>query len=40
MKKAWILITAMLLLITIAGTSCDKDECPLCHQCECICPPK
>lgn len=35
MKKT--LIFLVVLLFSIATTSCDHDECPKCHECECIC---
>ena len=36
MKKIYILLLALMLSITIIG--CDRDECPVCHECECVCP--
>jgi hypothetical protein len=35
MKKTYILLF-LLCAITIIG--CDIDECPKCHECECVCP--
>jgi hypothetical protein len=35
MKKSYILLMVLLFAIAIIG--CDKDECPKCHECECIC---
>jgi hypothetical protein len=35
MKKIYTLLVVFLFALTIAG--CDTDECPKCHQCECIC---
>lgn len=34
MKKVCVLF--MVFLFTVTMTSCD-DECPVCHECECIC---
>ncbi len=28
----------LVLIFLIPLISCDKDECPICHECECICP--
>jgi hypothetical protein len=36
MKKTWILAVA--LFTAVAFASCDKDECPICYECECVCP--
>jgi len=36
MKKIFILLLALMLSLTII--SCDRDECPVCHECECVCP--
>ena len=35
MKKLCVFIVVLLLAITTI--SCDKDECPVCHECECTC---
>jgi len=35
MKKI-IFLCLMAFALMFAG--CDKDECPVCHECECICP--
>ncbi len=35
MKKTLVLLVVLLFAITIIG--CDRDECPVCHECECIC---
>jgi hypothetical protein len=35
MRKVIILLAIILYSITNIG--CDKDECPDCHECECIC---
>jgi hypothetical protein len=35
MKKFYVLLMVLLLSVAIIG--CDKDECPICHECECIC---
>jgi hypothetical protein len=35
MKKIYVLL--MVMLFSIAITGCDMDECPVCHECECIC---
>ena len=34
MKKTYILLV---LLFSLAIIGCDKDECPTCHECECVC---
>jgi hypothetical protein len=35
MKRLYIL--SFLLLIGVSISGCDKDECPVCYECECIC---
>jgi hypothetical protein len=35
MKKLYALLLILMFAVTIS--SCDKDECPVCHECECIC---
>jgi hypothetical protein len=35
MKKALIFL---ILLFALSVTGCDKDECAICHECECVCP--
>lgn len=37
MKRIVFLALAILAVNTLAG--CDKDECPVCMECECACPP-
>jgi hypothetical protein len=38
MKKLYVLLmVVMVLLFTVTFTGCDSDECPVCHECECIC---
>jgi uncharacterized lipoprotein YehR (DUF1307 family) len=35
MKKIYVLLVVLVMAVAISG--CDKDECPKCHECECIC---
>jgi hypothetical protein len=35
MKKISVFLLVLLFAVTII--SCDKDECPKCHECECVC---
>jgi hypothetical protein len=35
MKKTFVLI--LVVLFTMAMIGCDKDECPVCYECECVC---
>jgi hypothetical protein len=35
MKKIYRLLVVLLFAMAIIG--CDYDECPKCHECECIC---
>ena len=35
MKKVIVLAVAMFFMLAI--TACDKDECSVCHECECVC---
>jgi hypothetical protein len=35
MKKIFF---ACLFVLAILFAGCDKDECPVCHECECVCP--
>jgi len=38
MKKIYItLMLVMVVLFSVAIIGCDRDECPVCHECECIC---
>jgi uncharacterized lipoprotein YehR (DUF1307 family) len=38
MKKLYVLLmVVMVLLFTVTITGCDRDECPICHECECVC---
>jgi hypothetical protein len=34
MKNTYILLV---LLFTVTMIGCDKDECPVCHECACVC---
>jgi hypothetical protein len=34
MKKIYIFLT---LLFSLSIIGCDKDECPVCHECDCVC---
>jgi hypothetical protein len=36
MKRIYFLIMVLFFAVAIIG--CDKDECPVCHECECVCP--
>jgi hypothetical protein len=35
MKKTYVLV--LVLLYTIVMIGCDKDECPVCKECACVC---
>jgi len=35
MKRTYIFMAVVLFALAFSG--CDKDECPKCHECECIC---
>lgn len=34
--KKYFFVIALLFSLTFIG--CDKDECPICNECECVCP--
>ena len=38
MKKTYFIMLALLFTLVVIG--CDKDECPVCKECECVCAAK